>query len=253
MNKIKEINILSNTLNLHGVLVKPVTSEGIGVLFLHGGGHADAKRYKDVQTYLANQGIISLAFSFRGCGNSEGEMTNSTLNDRLIDAESALQGFIKNTGLPENKICIWGSSMGGHIACRLISKHLKIKGLILQSAAAYGLEAESQPFGPDFTEIINKPDNWMSSGAFTDLKKYSNYTLIIYGVDDKVIPEGVKKSYRESASQPQFHEIQGYGHPMLKPSSNAEQKAWLEMLNLATKFILEKEYSGESIHRNKII
>lgn len=239
MNEVKEMKILSDTLNLHGVQVKPEKSTGLGVLFLHGGGHADAKRYKDVQEYLANHGITSLAFSFRGCGNSEGKMTSSTLNDRLVDAELALQYFIKSTGLPASNIYIWGSSMGGHVACRLISKHLNIKGLILQSAAAYGLEAELQSFGPKFTEIINKPDNWISSRAFTDLEKYLNTTLIIYGVDDKVIPEGVKKSFRESTAQPQFHEIVGYGHPMLKPSSDVEQNAWLEMMNLATKFILE--------------
>ena len=234
------LKIKSNNLLLDGVLVTPNPTVKKGVIFFHGGGHADAERYGEVQAYLANQGIISLAFSFRGCGNSEGDLTNSTLNDRLIDAESALQYFINTTGLPENQIYLWGSSMGGHVACRLISKHLKIKGLILQSAAAYGLEAESQPFGPDFTEIINKPENWNSSGAFTDLKKYLSHTLIIYGLDDKVIPEGVKTSYRESALQPQYHEISGYGHPMLRPTSDTEKIAWLEMLNLATKFILEK-------------
>lgn len=240
MNEINEVTILSDTLNLHGVLVKPSTSVGLGVLFLHGGGHANAERYRDVQAYLADCGIISLAFSFRGCGNSEGNMTNSTLNTRLVDAESALHVFNQITGLSENAIYIWGSSMGGHVACRLISKHLKIKGLILQSAAAYGFDAESQSFGPDFTEIINQPENWTSSRAFTDLKKYSNPTLIIYGAHDNVIPEGVKNSFIESASRPQFHEIIGYGHPMLKPTTDIEKTAWLEMLNLATKFILEK-------------
>lgn len=240
MSKTIEIKIPSNNLMLHGVIVHPDNPLNKGVIFLHGGGHADAERYHDVQVYLANQGIISLAFSFRGCGNSEGKMSHSTLNDRLVDAESALQYFIKSTGLPASNIYIWGSSMGGHIACRLIPSHLQIKGLILQSAAAYGLEAELQPFGPKFTEIINKPENWMSTQAFADLEKYLSRTLIIYGADDKVIPEGVKKSFRISALHSEFHEIMGYAHPMLRPSSVIEQKAWTEMVNLATKFILEK-------------
>ena len=235
----KQLKIRSESLMLHGVLVTPDQPIKKGVIFFHGGGHANAERYTDVQKYLADKGIISLAFSFRGCGNSEGDMTNSTLSDRLVDAESAFQVLKQETGLSDSEIYIWGSSMGGHVTCRLIPKHVTVKGLILQSAAAYGIEAESCPFGPQFTEIISKSESWKSSKAFMDLSAYSNPTLIIYGVEDKVIPEGVKKSFVESAVHPQFHEITGYGHPMLKPSSNIEQEAWLEMLSLITKFIFK--------------
>lgn len=236
----KQLEIESDNLHLHGVLATPDISIKKGVIFYHGGGHADAERYTAVQKYFANEGIASLAFSFRGCGKSEGNMMESTLNDRLVDAESALQVFKKITGLSENEIYLWGSSMGGHIACRLIPKHITIKGLILQSAAAYGLDAETQPFGPVFTKVINRINSWENSNAFTDLSVYPNPTLIIYGADDTVIPEGVKKCFKESAVQPQFHEIIGFGHPMLKPTTTIEKRAWKEMVKLAVNFILEK-------------
>jgi len=236
---IKKFTFNSNSFKLEGILSSPEVTTQTGVLFLHGGGHADAARYRDVQAFLSDQGITSLAFSFRGCGKSEGSMSNSTLLDRLLDSESALTMLKQMTGLSDTQIFIWGSSMGGHVGCRLVDRHPMIRGLLLQSAAAYGADVENISFGSEFTRLIQMDKSWQGSRAFANLGNYSGPTLILYGQDDLVVPDGVKFEYKSSAKHVDYQVIAGYGHPMLKPSNDAEKQAWATMVNLALNFILD--------------
>lgn len=231
------LNILSDNLVLHGVIDTPTTHPKVGILFLHGGGHSSAERYSDVQTFFSENNITTLAFSFRGCGSSEGVFEESNLNDRLMDSESTLKHFKEITGLLDNQIFLWGSSMGGHIAARLTSTHPNIKGLILQSAAAYGQKAESQCFGPKFSDAINTEKNWADSLAFSSLSSFGNPILLLYGASDTTIPEEVKEKYSKTVKDIQKIIISGYGHKMLKPESNIEKNAWKEMVKSALDFI----------------
>jgi hypothetical protein len=237
---IRNIQIISGEVNLHGILSLPDDSVGVRIMFLHGGGHSSAERYGKVQEFFSDHGITSLAFSFRGCGTSEGDFSKSSLSDRLVDAESSLSAFKLATGLVDNQIFVWGSSMGGHVACRLIAQHPQVRGLILNSAAAYGQKAESQPFGPIFTESINEENSWNNSLAFTDLASFQNHILVMYGEGDKVIPDQVKNQYKLSSKYPEYHVIPGYGHPMLRPITKVEKNAWDTMVNLGLNFILGK-------------
>ncbi len=235
-----DIKIQSDNLVLHGVIDTPTTHSMAGILFFHGGGHSRAERCGDVQTYFSENSIVTLAFSFRGCGLSEGIFEKSNLKDRLVDAESALKSFKDITGLTDNQIFLWGSSMGGHIAARITSTHPSIKGLILQSAAAYGQHAESQSFGPKFSDAINTDKSWIDTLAFSSLSSFSNPTLLLYGEKDTTIPEAVKEAYSKSAKYIQKIVIPGYGHKMLNPETTIEKNAWKEMVKSALDFIESK-------------
>ena len=241
MTSFRKVTINSESLKLEGVLCEPTKSKGVGILFLHGGGNSNAERYHDVQAFFADHGVTSLAFSFRGCGKSEGELYQSNLQDRLVDAESALTTFKSLIDLSDDKIFLWGSSMGGHIACKLISKHISIRGIILQSAAAYGKIAESVNFGSQFTQIIQQENIWKESQAFSCLSTYSGPSLILYGADDTVIPEDVKDSFQRCSTHSTLHKIEGYGHTMLRPTSEVEKLAWNQMVNLGLNFIVENQ------------
>jgi len=189
---------------------------------------------------MSEKGIASLAFDFRGCGKSEGDFSQSTLADRLIDADSALSHFMAGTELKENQVFLWGSSMGGHIATRLCTMHPNLAGIILQSAAAYGIEAESIPFGPEFTDKLNEISSWHNSLAFSSLERFSGRKLVIYGENDDVIPHEIQDKYQNLTIQENFHLLKGGIHSMLRPETSIQQNVWNEMINLATKFILEK-------------
>lgn len=236
----KQLKIESGNLLLHGVLVTPDLSTQRGVIFFHGGGHSNSERYLKIQERMSDNGIISLAFDFRGCGKSEGNFSKSTLVDRLEDANYALKYLMSATDLIENQIFLWGSSMGGHIAARLCAKHPNLAGVIFQSAAAYGIEAENIPFGPEFTDKLNEIGSWHNSLAFSSLEKFSGRKLVIYGANDDVIPKDIQEKYQSLTPIKNIHFLEDGIHSMLRPQTTIQQHTCEQMLNLSINFILQR-------------
>lgn len=209
----------------------------VGVVFLHGGGSSSSLRYKFLQKEFEKNGIASLSFDFVGCGKSEGNFEDGSLDNRRLTARHAVEFFINKSGLNISQIYIWGSSMGAHIACRL-TKELNFKGVILQSAAAYSREAEKAKLNQEFTNLITTEDNWANSPAFADFEYFKNKKLVIYGKNDKVIPEGVKEKYKSLlSSNDRFVEVNLGSHSLLNPQNESENKALREVSSEGIKFI----------------
>src|SRR3990172_7800077 len=69
------------------------------VLLLHGASTPKGRGrvlFEAFQELLAQNGFSSLAFDTRGVGESQGEYFDSTLQNRLKDAEEAYQKFIQD-------------------------------------------------------------------------------------------------------------------------------------------------------------
>jgi len=237
----KAVNFQSDGLTLRGSLVYPLPKNGYyGVLFVHGGGlYYPVDFYAAWQEYLGARGYSSFSFFGRGVAPSEGNFSDSSLNNRLKDAQAALE-FFKNSGLVDQKvIAVYASSMGGHVAVRLLEKHKEIKALILQSAAAYGKALESLSLGTEFTEAVRKPESWRDSPVFKILANYRYPVKVVYGKADSVIPSEVQQKYCQSARKTTREILLGGGHALLRPKTAAEKRA-LEKLYLGTVDFLNK-------------
>lgn len=198
------------------------------ILFLHGGGHADHTRYTDVEEYFRPRGFITRAFDHHA----------DTLAGRLTEAERELELLKSENNLRDNDVYIWGSSMGGHIACRLTEAHGDLKGVVLQSAAAYSRSAETAPFGLSFTAEITREDSWAESPAFTAIESYPGPVLTIYWEREEVIPAGVVRRYTDRAQRRgRAAVISGSGHSMLRPVTEKGKAAWEKMCGIAGEFI----------------
>lgn len=235
---LEKINFRSSGLKLFGVLAYKKTCRE-GIIFLHGGGQSSSKRFEFLQNYFLDWDISSLAIDFRGCGLSEGNFKNGSLANRIIDTGEAIHFFQKKTGLDLSQMYIWGSSMGGHVACRISAKFQRIKGLILQSPAAYGREAENMEFGEEFTLIIRKPGGWSDSDAFSDLNLFKGRILVAYGEYDIDIPDGVKNRYKEIAENRggKVIIIEGGAHRLLSPQNDIEKKALQKLVQTTAELI----------------
>lgn len=233
----QSVTIPLGALSLSGVIYLPPKFSK-GVVFIHGGGRFNLERYAFLQHYFELHSIASLVFDCRGCGLSDGVFEESSLRNRMNDAEAALTYFQNLTSLPIQNIYVWGSSMGAHIASRLIDTNPQIAGVILQSGAAYGLEAEHLPMNEEFSAFIRKPDSWKNSPAFSTLEKFKGKLLVVYGADDALIPEGVKEHYRQLCkSQDDFIELEGGIHTLLRPQNERQKKALVKLAEVAVKFI----------------
>lgn len=154
-------------------------------LFIHGAGKSEKSKTLYLAKKLIEQNICSLSFDHSGHGESSGELKESSLKERYQQACAAMDLLSKDTPL---SVC--GSSMGGHIAMRLL-KDYEIENLILFCPAAYDKDAFNIPFNQGFSDIIRQKDSWKNSDLFELLSNFTGNLLLFIGEDDEVIPPGV--------------------------------------------------------------
>lgn len=89
------------------------------VLVCHGlGGHKTGRYriYVDLAESLVQAGIAVFRFDFRGSGDSEGKFADMTLTGEVSDAIKALEFLHVDERVNNNRIGIFGRSMGGAVA-----------------------------------------------------------------------------------------------------------------------------------------
>lgn len=238
--KKEDVSFVSNGNKLVGQLCYPSGVQNYpGILYLHGGGRSHKGRYDDWQEYLAIFGYASLSFNFRGVLPSEGDFEDGTLSHRLDDASAALE-FLESRVADKSRIGLVGSSMGAHVACRLVEKYPNIKVLILQSAAAYSKEAEDLPLNEKFTEVIRREHSWRDPAAFESIINYKGHIMVIYGENDDVIPNGVKEMYKAAVkSGEDYIVLKNAFHRLLSPQTEEAVRARQELYDESLKFFVK--------------
>lgn len=98
------------------------------VIFCHGNG-GNISYYEYILDVLASKGYGVLLFDYRGYGESSGIPTEKGLYTDLNSVVSYLETKEK---IPQNKIILWGLSLGGAVVTEIAS-HNQFKAVILQS------------------------------------------------------------------------------------------------------------------------
>lgn len=99
------------------------------VLFFHGNAGNISRGNKRMHLFH-EMGYNALAVDYRGYGISSGKIEKET--DIYEDAFSSWLYLTKELGIHENKIIIWGWSMGGAVAVNL-AQHKKCHALVMES------------------------------------------------------------------------------------------------------------------------
>jgi pimeloyl-ACP methyl ester carboxylesterase len=203
------------------------TGSKVMLIFLSGGGRLPfaENHYPVWQDRLAEQGISSLIFDYRGIGATEGLFGTTNLLTRFEDGDMAIK--LLNNQFPEREIWLIGSSMGAAVAIELAKRGLA-QGLILNAPAAYSTEAREAYFGLDFTTAITKPESWKLSPEFEGLKQLSMPVLLAYGEQDEVVPAEIFRRYASivrSKSNGKVFAIPGAGHTFVRGHDEASRQA----------------------------
>ncbi len=110
-----------------------------GVVILHGftGWKCEPHFiFVELSRRLADAGIASLRFDFRGSGESEGLFEDMTPLEELSDARAALAELRGQRRIDSRRLGVVGLSLGGMIAALLAGKERSIKSVVLWSAPA---------------------------------------------------------------------------------------------------------------------
>lgn len=116
----ESVVLTNNGQRIFGVLHLPLGVEKPPcVLFCHGlGGHKTGRYrvYVELAEALIKKKIAVFRFDFRGSGDSEGSFGEMTLQGEISDVQTAFNYLKSETRIDQNKIGVFGRSLGGAVA-----------------------------------------------------------------------------------------------------------------------------------------
>lgn len=140
----REVSYRSANVTIAGTLTIPRgRSSSPAVLLLHGsgGGARDVKQGKiryfaSLAQFLARAGVASLRTDARGSGGSGGIYENATLDDLVVDAETAIAFLKQADGVDSRRVGLMGISEGGLVAGICAARPRAVAFAVLLSTSA---------------------------------------------------------------------------------------------------------------------
>lgn len=127
---------------IFGMFHRPLhAKKSPAVLMCHGFGGTKISKFRVyvlLSERLAEAGIASFRFDFRGSGDSEGDFSEMTLAGEVSDALKAMSFLENHPAVDPERIGILGRSLGGVVAVQAAKKLGNIKSLALWSPAFNG-------------------------------------------------------------------------------------------------------------------
>jgi pimeloyl-ACP methyl ester carboxylesterase len=189
-----------------------VPKEGAAATVLHCHGNGGNISYMgNALSNFHERGFATLAFDYRGYGQSEGDRANGDLSEGAVyrDADAAWTWLTTEKGVDPRSVVLWGQSMGGGVCSYLADQHPDAKALVLES---------SFTSLPDVGATIYwfLPVRLLSSFSFDTharLQRLDMPVLIAHAPDDDVVPYALSQRNFDAArsSRKRFIELQG-GH-----------------------------------------
>jgi fermentation-respiration switch protein FrsA (DUF1100 family) len=121
------LEILSNDLKLQGVLTTPESDSWPLVILCHGFlSHKDSSKYRQLAQIFAQESIATVRFDFRGCGESEGLLAESSISRRWSDLKKVIARGLEMDGF-DGRLGLLGSSLGGYLALLEASRNSQVR------------------------------------------------------------------------------------------------------------------------------
>lgn len=120
------ITFMVGHLRLFGMFHLPFTEGPVPAVLICSGLNGDKvgrnRAYVTIAGMLAQRGIASFRFDYRGCGDSEGEFSQVTVDTQVEDALAAFQMVKNHPRINSQRLGIIGRSFGGLIAVQSAAK-----------------------------------------------------------------------------------------------------------------------------------
>ncbi len=220
------ISIIVEGEKIIGIFNEPEKETNTCVITCHGLlASKDSQKYIMLSEALVLQGISSLRFDFRGCGESSGKLESSHITNRTKDLDAIVNYIVQELGI--NKLGLFGSSMGGFLSISLASKNSNIKALV-SLAAPISIselffannsdidfyEVEGFGFGREFLNDIKAHGN-LSNEIINNI---TCPTLIFHGDLDPLVPiTHAERLYNSLKSKKELKMIKGGDHIFSNP------------------------------------
>jgi alpha-beta hydrolase superfamily lysophospholipase len=166
----------------------------------------DSEKYTTLGDRFHPREIALFRFDFRGCGESEGIISEITVSDRLRDLNAAID-FVRSYPRIGSRIGLMGSSLGGYISLIASGDEEDIRAVVTWATpySLAGLEGrrgqgEMALLGEQFFHDLRAHD------LAPALDKVHN-CLVIHGDRDELVPVEQARMIYERLNDPKKMEI----------------------------------------------
>ncbi|MHB8109388.1 MAG: alpha/beta hydrolase [Syntrophorhabdaceae bacterium] len=192
---------------ISGIMVLPGDDKEFPCAILSHGlvSSKESSKYMAVSRRFAEAGVASCRFDYHGCGESGGNIEDTTLTIRLDNLNAITEHIVAHPSVDPGKIGIIGSSFGGSTALLKAAHDDRIKCLSLW-ATPYILENKEDG---DISDIKFKDTiftDFQTYDLLSEAKKVSR-TLVIHGDSDEVVPCAEGKAIYKNLTKPKALEI----------------------------------------------
>ena len=172
---------------------RPPASPGdFVVLYLHGNGGNLGHRAVRIAG-LAEHGWGTLMIEYRGYGGNPGRPSEDGL---ALDARAGLAA-LRSMGFPDERILVWGESLGTGVAVRLASENT-VAAVLLESpfTSIAGIASARYWFMPVRRLLL---DHFDSLGR---IGRVAAPVLVMHGSIDRIVPVAMGREIYEAARPP---------------------------------------------------
>ena len=189
------------------------------ILFLHGNaGTLENRIYKI--NHFKDVNVNFLIIAWRGFSGNKGKPSEKGLYE---DAKSAIK-WLKNKGIKEENIIIYGESLGTGVAVE-IAQNKNFAGVILEAPFTSMVNVGKTKY-PFFPVSFLLKDKYESDKKIKNIK---SPIFIMHGEVDKIIPFWMGEKMYELANEPKYSYFSKYDDHMMQYNE--------KLLNELKKFI----------------
>ena len=176
------------------------------LLFFHGNAGSLENRIHKLN-HFKEMDINFLIIAWRGFSGNKGKPSEKGLYD---DGQSAIN-WLKNNGLDEKNLILYGESLGTGVATHL-AQNKNFAGIILETPFTSMIDA-AKTFYPYI------PIKLLLKDKFENQKKIKNINLpilIMHGEVDQIVPFSMGKKIYEIANEPKYSYFTKYDNHMME-------------------------------------
>jgi dipeptidyl aminopeptidase/acylaminoacyl peptidase len=219
----RPLEILSDNLRIQGVLTVPESDSWPLVILCHGFlSHKDSSKYRQLARIYAQESIATVRFDFRGCGESEGLLSESSISrrwrdlQRVIDESQHLDNF-------DGRLGLLGSSLGGYLALLEVSRNSKVRCAAVWSTPSHLLDLAKRLPEISPVEFSQECHEDLLTVELLPRLKNVQRVLIVHGQEDKQVPPDHASRLYDVLDEPKaLYMLKKADHRFSAPESREE-------------------------------